>query len=573
MGGSMLPPLQTLSLRERQPVPTAADDEDDMKDWPPLPDWAWNLAPLGEELGEYYKRRCEDELKRLVKLKEEAEEERDQAAILAMATHKQTQRLERQLQAEVQSNTKALQMARERVVEKDALIEEKKAKMRMLRDKWKQAQKDYDECDRILKERDEAVGKLMEQATIARDNLVLNNQQLLEMAASLRDVSALRDKCNEELAKCKERNAYLEELVKKQADLMQRMGKEEEGKDEDEKNLPALEPHTPPGSPLPEPKEAATKAEQLQDAHVLFNKSDSIRQRAIKETEAKLDDVTRDWQPPWAPTDKETQLRYYKMLVDFLKEDLEALNDSRNHALAVVLLRVAHEYLKYLTPLAFDSSKFWTEEMAKLARTALFGLQYVPQWAENFRGFANVGQEVANQLEYVLKILQKYVSKKKPGYKAFLKVGKLQRNLQGLLDKMQGMLADKKIQYFTSRAYNKNDHRTNTYKLCDALPLFVELVDVWNAAKAMCREVVNAPNLSDPSIHETLTKVQKNLNSLGVVIVAISDAMRDDDRSPREQTIELFHEILNWVGMIEDTLLDGVPYEFDGSAYWSRKGN
>ena len=643
------------SLPKRQPVSTAVNGEDSDEDWPPLPDWAWNLAPLDQELGEYYMERCEKEVKRLMKLLRETRETRDQAALMAEAAERSAntleQKLKRQVESSKESDTALRESTRMRLKEKEELIKEKEKQLRQLQAALEKAQKEAEEREKAwatkfaelgkrVEDAQTAAAKGAEAASSARNKMELEQKQVHamiealaveaqkradseeEVAENMKKFANSQEEladCKEALVRCLKRSeileklvqnqketladkdaqtagaAILEQLVQKQKEVIADMGARmeilekraqmentEADEEEHDEDLPELEPATPPesppGSPPADPN-VETKPENpaQSDTYDAPFSEESVRKVAIEQIEKKLDAITKNWPPRGKRTDKElrVQLTNYAAMHKFLMDDLKALNDTRNYALSVLTARIGHAYLKHITPLAFQASKFWEKEMAKRVRVAFFGMRYKPDWAETFSAFANIAKKKAPEFATGFFVIEEYVSKKKPGFKAFAKTGNLSQPLKDMLDMVRKLSTEKPIQYFASNKYDKTNHQENVYKMCEALPLFVKMLAWLQDAKLVFRKVNDSnqqPNIQ-PDMYETFLKLDKSLNALAHSVVAVQTIMTDPDLPANEQIVECFAylEADDWVPIMKNRFFEGVRYNFDAVDYWSRK--
>lgn len=648
------------SAPERQPVSTAVNGEDSDEDsdedsgedsdekWPPLPDWAWNLAPLDKELGKYYKERCEKEVKRLVQLLRETRETRDQAALMAEAAERSAntleQKLKRQVESSKESDTELRKSTRMRVAEKERLIKEKETQQRQLQAALENAQKEAEEREKAwatkfaklmktVEDAQTAAAKGAEAASLARDKMEQEQKQVHAMVEALaveakkrldseeevnEGILKLAD-CKEDLARFMQKTAILEGLVKnlkgmladkdaqtegtailkqlvqKQKEVIAGMGTQveilqkraqmentEADEEEHDQNPPDLEPVTPPGSPPGSPPadpNVETKPENpaQSDTYDAPFSEDSVRKIAIQEIETKLDAITKDWPRRGARTDKELQVQQnnYAEMYQFLMDDLKALNDTRNYALGVLTARVGYAYLKHLTPLAFRATKFLDEEMAKRVRIALFGMRYKSAWAECFSAFANVAKKNAHMFVTWYFDINTYVKNKRPGFKAFAKTGKLRQPLHELLDMTRKLSTEKKIQYFASKEYDNTNHQENVYKLCEALPLFVKMVEWVQDSFDVFKKVNDSAQRSnfDPAMLETCLKLDKSIHDLIDSVIDVQTIMADPTLQPGEQILEFFVylDADDWVPFLKNAFLNDVSYNFDEEAYWSRK--
>lgn len=612
---------------KRQPVSTAVNGEDSDEDWPPLPDWAFNLAPLDEELAKYYKELCGKEVKRLVQLLRETKEARDQAALMGQRVQQYANTLEQRLKKQAESNTGLRESTRERLKEREEMIKEKEKQLRQLQAALEKAQKEAEEREKAWETKFAELGKRVEDAqtaaakgaeaaSSARDKMEMEKKQVRAMSEALAVEAQKRADSEEEvaenmkkfadsqealadsqeaLARCLKRSAILEKLVKNQkemladkdalqkiTELQTQIKDKKADEDEDDENLPELEPVTPPGSPPGSPPadpKVETKPENpaQSDTYDAPFSEESVRKVAIEQTELKLDAITKNWPPRGPRTDKErrVQQKNYAEMYKFLMDDLKALNDTRNYALGVLTARVGHAYLKHLTPLAFQASKFWEKEMAERVRVAFFGMRYQPTWAETFSAFANIAKKNAPLFATWYFNIETYVKKKRPGFKAFVKTNNLQKPLHELLDMTRRLSTDKKIQYFASKEYDNTNHQENVYRMCEALPVFVNML-VWvQDTQDVAKLVFDSAQRSsfDPDMRETFNKLVKSIQDLGNSVVAVQTIIRDPDLQPGEQIEECFAylEADDWVPIMKNAFFEGVRYNFDEEAYWSRK--
>jgi len=594
-------------LPKRQPVSTAVNGEDSDEDadekWPPLPDWASNL---------------EKEVKRLVR-------ERDQAALMGERVQRYANTLEQRLKKHAESDTELRKSWKERLeTQKEKLIKEKQTQLRQLKAELEKAQKEAEERENAWATKFAELGKRVEDAqvaaakgaeaaSLARDKMELEKKQVHAMVEALAVEVRKRAESEEEvaenmkkfadsqeeladsqeaLARCLKRSAILEKLVKNQkemladkdalqkiTELQTQIKDNKADEDEHDENLPELEPVTPPGSPPGSPPadpKVETKPENpaQSDTYDASFSEESVRKVAIEQIETKLDAITEDWPRRRVRTDKErrVQQKNYAKMYEFLMNDIKALNDTRNYALGVLTARIGHAYLKHITPLAFQASKFWEEEMAKRVRVAFFGMRYQPTWADTFSAFANIANKNAHLFATWYFNIETYIKKKRPGFKAFTKT---EKPLHELLDMTRKLSTDKKIQYFASKEYDHTNHKENVYRMCEALPLFVNMLAWFRDTQDVAKLVFDSVQRSsfDPDMREMFNKLVKSIQDFAASIVAVQTIIRDPNLQPGEQIEECFAYLNaeDWVPIMKNTFFEGVRYNFDEEAYWSRK--
>ena len=111
--------------------------------------------------------------------------------------------------------------------------------------------------------------------------------------------------------------------------------------------------------------------------------------------------------------------------------------------------------------------------------------------------------------------------------------------------------------------------------MCEALPLFVNMLAWFRDTQDVAKLVFDSVQRSsfDPDMREMFNKLVKSIQDFAASIVAVQTIIRDPNLQPGEQIEECFAYLNaeDWVPIMKNTFFEGVRYNFDEEAYWSRK--